>query len=299
MTIVLFLIGLTVLDIFILRYLAHHPNVFRRIVQFFRRKRNADEDIQVLVGEEEPLKLEKEDKEMIESIVTFGQTTVKEVMTPRIDMICVPANTLVSDVLEKTISQGFSKFPVYQENIDTIVGIVYVKDLLRFIRDGRMNTPIREQLRKPHVVPESKKVDDLLREMQKEKISMAIVLDEYGGTEGLVTIEDLVEEIVGEIDDEHDRQLPDLLEIEKGSWLVDGQMNLEDLNEAIGTAFPTEEFETLGGYFYGLTGKIPRPADKIETPEGTLEAAVVSGQRISKLKFTQKKEVSSRTHNDG
>jgi len=268
------------------------PKKLAQLLSKFKRSSKNDEEIKIVVGEEEPLVLEKEDQELIESVVTFGKTMVKEVMTPRIDMVCVPTGTLVSAVIDKTLSEGYSKFPVYQENIDNIVGIVYLKDLMKDIREGRMSTPVTTQVRKPYLVPESKKVDDLLREMQKEKISMAIVVDEYGGTEGLVTVEDLVEEIVGEIDDEHDRQLPDLLQIEKNTWLIDGQINLEDLNQALDTHFPTEEFETLAGYLYGLMGKVPRPGDKIETDQGTLEAAVVHRQRISKVKFTKKKELS-------
>lgn len=248
------------------------------------------EEIKMLVslGNEEPLEIEKEEKEMIESVMTFGQTTVKEIMTPRIDMVCVEAVTPVSGVTAMAISHGYSKFPVYAETIDNIVGIVYIKDLYRFLHDAQSATPLREMMRKPFFVPESKKVDDLLREMQKDKISMAIIVDEYGGTDGLVTVEDIVEEIVGEIADEHDTQIPDILPLSEKSWLVDGQINLEDLNEKLHLSLPTEEFETLSGYVYGLMGKVPKVGDKIETENEILEVMVVHRQRISKVKLTQK-----------
>lgn len=249
------------------------------------------EEIKMLInlGKEEPLEIEKEEQEMIKSVMTFGQTLVKEIMTPRIDMVCVEASTPVSSAFDIAISHGYSKFPVYGETIDNIIGIIYLKDLFRLLRDGQTTTPLKDMMRQPFFVPESKKVDDLLREMQKEKISMAIIVDEYGGTDGLVTVEDLVEEIVGEIADEHDTQIPDVLAMGENVWLVDGQINLEDLNAKLNLNLPTEEFETLSGYVYGSMGKVPKGGDKIETDHEILEVMVVQRQRISKIKLTRKR----------
>jgi putative hemolysin len=252
------------------------------------------EEIEMLVrlGKEEPLEIEKEEKEMIESVVTFGKTLVKEIMTPRIDMVCVEANKTISEVLDVAMQHGYSKFPVYEGTIDNIVGITYVKDLFRLFRNGQQETRVKEVVRKPFFVPESKKVDDLLRDMQREKISMAIVVDEYGGTDGLVTIEDLVEEIVGEIADEHDKTSPPIFHISENTWLVDGRINIEDLNAKLGLNIPHEEFETLGGYVYGLMGKVPKAGDKLETESLILEVTEVHRQRIAKVKLTPKASVS-------
>lgn len=253
----------------------------------------SDDEIKMMVrmGKEEPLEIEKEEKEMIESVMTFGETLVKEIMTPRIDMICVDSVKSITEVLKVATTHGYSKYPVYDSTIDNIVGIVYTKDLFRLYLNGQSTIPLKDVIRKPFFVPESKKVDELLREMQKEKISMVIVVDEYGGTEGLVTVEDLVEEIVGEIADEHDRFTSPILNLGDNTWLVDGRINIEDLNAQLELNLPSEEFETLGGYVFGLMGKVPKAGDKVDADGVTLEVTEIHRQRISKVKVTAKAPV--------
>ncbi len=250
----------------------------------------SDEEIDMLVGmgKKEPVEIEKEEKEMIESVMIFGETMVKEIMIPRIDMVCVDSIKSVSDVLNAMASNGYSKLPVYEGSIDNIIGIVYLKDVVKFVANSRQAESVKQILRKPFFVPETKKVDDLLRNMQKEKISMAIVVDEYGGTDGLVTMEDLVEEIVGDITDEHDRVTPAVLPLSDHVWLLDGKINIEDLNKELNLNLPTEEFETLSGYVYSLMGKVPKAGDKIETENVILEVTEIHRQRISKVKLTVK-----------
>ncbi|MCL5055568.1 MAG: hemolysin family protein [Firmicutes bacterium] len=252
-----------------------------------------DEEIKMLVGigQKEPVEIEKEEKEMIESVMTFGETMVKEIMIPRIDMICVDSSKTVAEVLNVMASNGYSKLPVYETSIDNIIGIIYLKDVVKSVANNKQTESVKEILRKPFFVPETKKVDDLLRNMQKQKISMAIVVDEYGGTDGLVTMEDLVEEIVGDITDEHDRVAPAILPLSDHIWLIDGKINIEDLNKELNLNLPSEEFETLSGYVYSLMGKVPKAGDKVETEIVTLEVTEIHRQRISKVKLALKSAV--------
>ncbi|MBI2264729.1 MAG: HlyC/CorC family transporter [Armatimonadetes bacterium] len=252
-----------------------------------------DEEIRMLVSKgKEERELEEEEREMIESIFTFGETSVKEIMVPRIDMVCVQADIPISKVLDIAIARGYSRFPVYEETIYNVIGIIYVKDLLDLVKDKRFEEPIRPKLRPAYYVPSSKKVDDLLREMQKEKISMAIVVDEYGGTDGLVTTEDLIEEIVGEITDEHDQEAPAVKELEDGSFLVDAKMHIEDANHLLDLRLHDGEgeFETLGGYVYGLMGRVPTQGEQVESDDFTITVAKIERQRIAQVCIRKKGE---------
>lgn len=258
----------------------------------------SDEEIRILLakGKEEP-EIEEEAKELIESIVVFGDTVVKEVMIPRIDMISVEVKGTIAKVLELAVVHGFSRFPVYEESVDNIVGVIYVKDLLPLLKEGTTGVAIREKMRPPKYVPESKKVHELLREMQKERVPMAIVLDEYGGTEGVVTMEDLLEEIVGEIADVHEKEAPELELLPDGTYLVDGRMNIEDLNEKLEIALPFEEFESIGGFVYGQMGRVPKEGEKAELDNVVLEVARIHRQRIAKVRVLKK--TPAQTNNPG
>lgn len=229
--------------------------------------------------------IEEEEKDMINSIFIFGETIAREVMVPRVDMICADSRTPVSEI-RKIISQsGFSRIPVYEESIDRIQGVVYAKDLLGDI-DCELDAPAFDFARKPpYFVPDAKKIDELLREMRQRSISIAIVVDEYGGTDGLITIEDIIEEIVGEITDEHDRETPDIVKIEDGKYLVDGSTVIEDVNSELNVNITSDEQETIGGVIYGILGHIPAQGEKVEIPEQGLEILVkqVDGQRITSL----------------
>lgn len=250
-----------------------------------------EEDIKALVnvGETHGV-LEEEEKEMIHSIFEFGDTLVREVMTPRTDMICAAVDDPVSRGVELVIREGYSKIPVYEENIDHIVGVVHDRELLIAVSRGEEQTLLRSLMRPIKAIPENKKVDELMREMQAEKVSVAIVVDEYGGTAGLVTMEDLLEEIVGEIMDEYDAeqqdQPPEIKETPSGDVIVDARMNIDDVNERLGLALPTEDFESIGGYTFGLFGRVPMPGEHLSIDGGlTLVVEKTAGRRLLSVRI--------------
>lgn len=241
------------------------------------------EDIRMLV--EAGHDLEESEKEMLTSIFELSETLAREIMVPRVDMIAVDADTSLERVLELCAERGLSRLPVYQGTIDEVVGVVLTKDLLGLVKESRMDTPLRELLRPAHFVPGSKKVDELLREMQRDKIAMAIVVDEYGGTDGLITMEDLVEEIVGEITDEYDQEEQILEVLADGSAVVDARMNIEDVNGKLDLSLPWHEYETLGGYVYGLLGHVPAEGECTRAEGLEVRVEEVQRQRITRIRL--------------
>lgn len=243
----------------------------------------------VTVGEEEGV-IEEEEKEMIHSIFEFGDTIVKEVMVPRMDMMCVEDNATAKDVLIITTKEGFSRIPVFQESIDNIVGIVYAKDLLKLNKGKEeLNISVKKLMHPTYYIPETKKVSELLRELQKKRQHMAIVLDEYGGTAGLVTIEDLLEEIVGEIFDEYDLEEVLIEKIDEDNYRVDARADLDKINEILEINLPEEyEFETIGGFVYDVAGKVPTAGEKVGYEDLTFTVEKLLGRRISKILITKK-----------
>jgi putative hemolysin len=238
------------------------------------------------VNEEETV-IEEEEKEMIASVFQLGETLVREVMVPRIDVNAVPGELPMLDALDLLLKQGHSRIPVYEETIDNIIGILYAKDLLRYLRDGRTDVPLRRILRPAYFIPESKKVDDLLRELQLRKVHMAVVVDEYGGTAGVVTIEDLLEEIVGEIQDEYDAEEPTVEAVSEHEYLFDARVNLGEVNELAGVELVSEGSDTLGGYIYGQLGKVPAVGDAIEVDGVRIEVLSVAGRRIKQVRVSR------------
>ncbi len=202
---------------------------------------------------------------MIRSIFEFGDTLVREVMVPRLDIKAVPSNASLNVILEAIIQSGKSRLPVYQPDIDHIQGILYAKDLLKYLHTGELQPQfsLGPLLRPAYYVPESKKVDQLFAELQNQRVHIAIIVDEYGGTAGMVTIEDLLEEIVGEIQDEYDSEAADLERIGPEEVLVDARLNLSDVNDELKTAWKSEEIETLGGFVYDRLGRIPVEGDEL------------------------------------
>jgi putative hemolysin len=250
-----------------------------------------EDDIRALVnvGESHGA-LEEEEKEMIHSIFELGDTVVREVMTPRTDMVCADVTDPVSKAVELVIREGYSKIPVYQENIDHIVGVVHDRELLIAVSRDEESTVLRELMRPVKAIPENKKVDELMREMQAEKVSVAIVVDEYGGTAGLVTMEDLLEEIVGEIMDEYDAEEqdgpPEIEQLPGGDVIVDARMNIDDVNEQLGLHLPTEDFESIGGYTFGLFGRVPMPGEHVSINGGlTLLVEKTAGRRLLSVRI--------------
>ncbi len=237
------------------------------------------------VAEQEEV-IEREERALIHSIIEFGDTVVREVLVPRPDMVTVAAGTSVSDVLEIAMAAGYSRIPAYEQNIDDIVGIVYVKDLFR-ARDGSGERPVRELMRPPHFAPESKRVSELMREMQAEKFHMAIVVDEYGGTSGLATLEDLIEELVGEIVDEFDVEEPNIEPMAGGDVRVNGRMPIDEVNELTHADFPEGDWDTVAGFVYNLLGHVPTEGETVDFNGHRLRAEKVQGRRIGRIRISR------------
>jgi CBS domain containing-hemolysin-like protein len=229
-----------------------------------------------------------EERQLIENTIEFGDTIVREVMVPRPDMVTVPSDFKVGDVMEIIILNGFSRLPVTGDGIDDIVGIVYAKDLMRAERDGRGEASVTDFLRPGSFVPETKKVAALLREMQSERFHLAIAVDEYGGTAGLVTLEDLIEELVGEIIDEYDVEEEPLEELPTGEISVNARMNIDDVNELLDSELPEGDWDSVGGLLIGLLGHVPVEGEVAEVDGVRLRAEKVTGRRIGRIVISRK-----------
>jgi len=220
---------------------------------------------------------------MIHSIFEFTDTVAREVMVPRPDMITVEADSTPRQALTLMLRNGFSRVPAFETSPDNIVGLVYAKDIMRRLHGRKKDFGLQEILRPAIFVPESKKIAELLREMQRSKTHMAIVSDEYGDVAGLVTIEDLIEEIVGEIADEYDREDPPVQPVDGHTIRVNGHLTIEDLNEVLDSQLPNEEWDTVGGLMAGVLGRIPALGDEVTLKGITFRAERVQGRRISKV----------------
>jgi putative hemolysin len=250
------------------------------------------ESIKNAVGASEA-DLEETEKKMIHSIIEFGETTVKEIMVPRIDMVCCRADFSLKQIKDLVKKEGHSRFPLYKENIDSIVGILNVKDLFLEKSKKKAKLDLTKIARKAYFIPESKKIDELLAEMKKNKTHIAIVVDEYGGTAGLVTMEDILEEIVGEIQDEYDLTEEEMVrKIDGENFRVSAKLSIEDLNEVLGSHLPEKEFETVGGYIYDLVGSVPEQGKVLESNGLKFTVEKVVGQRIETVRVRKlRKEV--------
>ncbi|MCC6454091.1 MAG: HlyC/CorC family transporter [Caldilineaceae bacterium] len=232
--------------------------------------------------EEEPI--EEREKEMIASILEMDETVAREVMVPRIDMVALPVETSLRDALAVIIEAGHSRIPVYEENIDQIVGFLYAKDVLKCFETNQVDVPIRALLRPPYLVPVSKKVNTLLREMQKDRVHIAMVVDEYGGIAGLVTIEDILEEIVGEIQDEYDLEEETYVQVlEPNRYLLNARLDLYSLAKLLDTELPEEDADTLGGLIYSELGHVPVPNESVEVGGWRFTVLSLEGRRIEEV----------------
>lgn len=229
--------------------------------------------------------VDSEEKQMIESVIEMGDTRVEEIMTPRTDVVAVPSDADFATVIEIIRTRGHSRIPVFDETIDTVIGVLYAKDL--FFRDSAAPFDLTRLMRKALFVPESKLVRDLLREFRERKVHMAIVLDEYGGTAGLATIEDILEELVGEIADEYDTTGPIVLQrIDADTVEVDARMRIEDLNEQLSLDLPEDaDFETIGGLVFSTMGKIPRVGESCEHADIGIQVVGAEPQRITRVRL--------------
>jgi putative hemolysin len=260
----------------------------------------SQEELETLtaVSESEEI-LEKEEREMIHGIFELESTVAREVMTPRTDMVYLDVSTKLSDVLAAVVEKGHSRIPVYEDSIDNIVGILHVKDLLRCWYESKQEVVLLDMLRPPLLVPETKRIDDLLQEFREEKTHMAIVVDEYGGTAGLVTIEDVIEEIVGEIQDEYDEEDRLIEELKDGSYEVDARIPIDEINDLLSVSLPLEGSDSIGGFIVNYLGRVPQTDEKFSydgmqssnangnsAPSKVLQFSIIEsdGRRISRIK---------------
>jgi len=266
----------------------------RPLVQLIRGKDTphaplvTEEELRLLVnvGEEEGL-IEHDEREMIEGIFSFGETLAREIMVPRVDIVALDVDTSLDQALELIIDEGHSRIPVYEETVDNIIGILYAKDLLPALRDGRCDTSLQDLVRSSvHFVPETMKVDVLLKEMQLRKVHMAIIVDEYGGTAGLATIEDLIEEIVGEIQDEYDIEEPSIQMISETELLVDARVSIDDINDLTDLHLESTDADRIGGLVYEELGRVPEVGDRVVLDEAVVTVLSVQGVRPEKLRIT-------------
>ena len=229
-----------------------------------------------------------EERELISSIIEFGDTIVREVMMPRTDMVTLPASASTDEAVDLVLEAGRSRVPLTGENVDDIVGILYARDLLELYDQHSPPRPCLEIAHEPYFVPETKPIADLLREMQANQRHLAIVVDEFGGTAGLVTIEDLLEEIVGEIVDEYDTEEPMVVPLEEGGLLVDARLDVDDLATALGTEFPDADWDTVGGLILGLAGRVPKTGESFEYDDLLLTAEQVQGRRVALVRVARR-----------
>jgi CBS domain containing-hemolysin-like protein len=240
--------------------------------------------------EDDEGEIEEEERELIHSVFEFGDTVVREVMVPRPDMVAIRSDATWNEALTLITEAGYSRIPIYEGDTDNIIGMLYAKDLLRRMHEAKRETVVSALGRAPLFVPEQKKVSELLREMQNQHVHMAIVVDEYGGTAGLVTIEDLIEEIVGEIVDEYDREEPLVEPVDDSTIRVDAKMPIDEVNELLNVELPHEEWDTVGGLVFGLTGRVPHPGEVVDYDSLSFRTERVSGRRIQKVVITKNPE---------
>ena len=250
-----------------------------------------EEEIRLMinVGEEKGI-IQETETEMINSIFEFDDTVVKEVMTPRTDMVAVNVNAKIDEILDVIVEEHFSRIPVYEDTIDNIIGILYVKDLFGIIKKGgELEVSLKDMIRDAHYVSEYKKIDILFKDMQKSKNHIAIVIDEYGGTAGLITIEDLLEEIVGNIFDEYDDVVLEYEQIDSDTYLVNGMLSLDEVNHIMDIELPEDEleFDTISGMVLSLSGKMPEVGEEVEFDGIKFRIEEVEDKRITKIKITK------------
>jgi len=235
-------------------------------------------------------KLDSEAKEMIRGIVELSNSIVREVMVPRTDVVFISLTSSLKELIPLVVESGHSRFPVYQETLDNIVGILYAKDLLRSLTKDKKEVNLEKIIRKPYFVPETKKLNSLLKEFRRRKVHIAVGVDEYGGTSGIVCLEDIIEEIVGEIQDEFDNETEEIIEIGQGVFLCDARINLEDLNERLQLLLPTEASDTLGGFVFDLFGKIPIINEKVSYNKIDFIVQRMEGRKIVSIKLVIPKQ---------
>jgi len=249
-----------------------------------------EEDIKAMINlGEEGGSLNEEEKELLHKVFEFGDTLASQAMRPRTEIVSVPANVTLQQVLGLVSEHGYSRYPVIEDTVDTVTGILYIKDILVAMASGdiKREDGIRDFIRPAYFIPENKRVSELLAEMQRDRFQIAIVIDEYGGTSGLVTLEDLIEEIVGSIHDELETEEKEVQIVDEKNIVVTGQSGLDEVNELLGTSLQSKDFNTLGGYVFGLFGRMPRVGEQLKYKNLRLEILELDGRKIAKVKITK------------
>ena len=251
---------------------------------------DTEEELEILaeLGEEKG-SLDEEESDMIRSIIKFDDKTVREIMTPRVDILSLPSDASIDDAMDLIAKKQFSKIPLYKENIDEITGIIYAKDLVPYLIGSRPNVKLQSISRNVYFVPEQKPIDDLLNDFKEKKISLAIVVDEWGGTSGMVTLEDIVEEVMGEIRDPYDLEKSPISQINEKNFIVDGKISIYDLEEEIEEmSFPEDrDYDTLGGLILDNLEDIPKQGQSIVHDEWMIKVLDLDGNRITKVQITK------------
>ena len=243
----------------------------------------------VKIGEESGA-LEANERRMIDGIIDFDETRVREIMIPRTDMIAIEAASTLEEAVKVFIDEGHSRIPVYEESPDNIIGILYVKDTLKNLSAGDLSSGVKDLLRKPIFVPETIRTAELLENMRREHIHIAVIVDEYGGVAGIVTMEDILEQIVGEIQDEYDEESPEIQKLDDGSYLVQGIMSLDALNDELGTDFRSDDAETVGGLVLTISGSFPDEGEIFHYEGWTIRVMGLEDHRITLLNLSKKEE---------
>jgi putative hemolysin len=249
-----------------------------------------EEDIKAMINlGEERGSLKEEEKELLHKVFEFGDTVASEAMRPRTEIISVPSHAALRDVFALVSEFGYSRYPVIEDTVDTVIGTLYIKDILVALASGDVNREagIEPFIRSAYFIPENKRVSELLSEMQMERFQLAIVIDEYGGTAGLVTLEDLIEEIVGSIHDELESEDKDVQIVDEKNFVVSGQSPLDEVNELLDTNLQSTDFNTLGGFVFGLFGRMPKVGEQLRYRHLKLEVLELEGRKIGKVKITK------------
>lgn len=251
-----------------------------------------EEEIKMMVdtGGKEGV-IEEGEREMIYGVFELDELTVGEIMSPRVDMVTLEGDSTLADAIHTSSQHGYSRIPVYEEIIDNIKGVVYVKDMLPYVEADTLETKVRDVMREPYFVPESKKVSDFLQEMRQKRVHAAICVDEFGGVAGLVTIEDVLEEIVGEIQDEHDAEEPQVEMVNEREAVVDPAISMNDLNDSLGISLENEEVDTLGGIIFAHLGRMAAEGDEIQLDGITVSVLAVEGRRIKRVLVRKEPQV--------
>ncbi|MEE9555612.1 MAG: hemolysin family protein [Candidatus Adiutricales bacterium] len=255
-----------------------------------------EEDVQELIDEgAEKGVISADEGEMIQSLIEFGDIVAREIMIPRTDMVTISRDSTLREVIQLFIQYGHSRLPVYQKDIDDIIGVLHIKDLLAYWESPADTVLPEENMRRPYFIPEGKKVTELLAELRARKIHMTIVLDEYGGTAGLVTLEDIIEEIVGEIHDEYDDEDRKIIRISGDTILVDARLNLEDLADYLNIELPEGNYDSVGGFIIDLTGKVPQENEQVKYQDLLMIIRSADDRRIGQIEIKRLDQTHSLT----